>query len=412
MEGSMVWLWMAIAFVVGFVSGMVVLMLVRRQRSADVREVARSLYESTKEQSRAEMTALLESTKSAFRELSSDTLQKSTSELLKLAEASLGNQNKLSGKELEAKKELIDQQLGKITTEMEKVATLVKEYEKDRSQKFGELARGIQSINKQTDDLTSTTNALKEALSSSQARGQWGQRMADDVLQLAGFVEGVNYRQQQTQSESGQRPDYTFFLPNNQTVNMDVKFPLDNYLRYLEEQSPTDKEQRRRAFLRDVRTHIKTLSSREYIATDGATVDYVLMFIPNESVYSFIHQEDTGIIDEALSSKVILCSPMSLFAVLAVVRQSVENFAMQQTSSEMLSLFGSFRKQWDLFIAGLDKLGERIGAAQKEYTTLTTTRRNQLERPLTRIEDLRAQHAVPVTDDQDGSGSGGTTEKA
>ena len=395
------WFWIGGAFLLGFVVGLLTVILLKRGQQRNIQEVARTLYESTREQARAEMSALIESTKSAFRELSSDTLQKSTGELLKLAEASLGNQNKLSGKELQAKKELIDQQLTRMTAEMEKVASMVTEYEKDRSQKFGELTRGIQAITKQTDDLTSTTNALKEALSSSQARGQWGQRMADDVLQLAGFVEGVNYRQQQTQSDSGQRPDYTFFLPNGQSVNMDVKFPLTNYLRYLEEESPAERELRRKAFLRDVRTHVKELSSREYISADGATVDYVLMFIPNESIYSFIHQEDVEILDDALAAKVILCSPMTLFAVLAVIRQSVENFAMQQTSGEMLALFGNFRKQWDLFISGLDKLGERIGAVQKEYSTLTTTRRNQLEKPLSRIEDLRAQHALPVTEEPD-----------
>jgi DNA recombination protein RmuC len=389
-----IWPWGLAAFVVGLTIGFLLHVILNRRNKQQVDEIARSLFQSTKEQSQAEMNALLESTKAVFRELSSDTLQRSTSELLKLAESTLSGQNKLSSQELQTKKELIDQQLTKMTAELEKVATMVSDYEKDRSQKFGELNRGIQAITKQTDDLTSTTNALKEALSSSQARGQWGQRMADDVLHLAGLEEGINYRQQQTRSDSGQRPDYTFFLPNNQSVNMDVKFPLDNYLRYLEAETDADRSQYSRAFMKDVRTHIKDLSSREYIAADGGTVEYV--FIPNESVYSFIHQNDPRILDDALAARVILCSPMTLFAVLAVIRQSVENFAMQQTSSEMLSLFGNFRKQWDAFIVALEKLGERIGALQKEYVALTTTRRNQLERPLTRIEDLHAQHAKPV----------------
>src|SRR3989442_690290 len=77
------------------------------------------------------------------------------------------------------------------------------------------------------------TRKLREALSSSKARGQGGERMAEDVLRLAGLLEGVNYRKQTTIDGAG-RPDYTFLLPNGRVMHMDVKFPLDNYVRHLE----------------------------------------------------------------------------------------------------------------------------------------------------------------------------------
>ena len=115
------------------------------------------------------------------------------------------------------------------------------------------------------------------------------------------------------------------------------------------------------------------------------------MFIPNESLYAFIQEHDAGLLDEALRRKVVLCSPLTLFAVLAVVRQAVDNFVVEQTSSEVLSLLGDFSKQWAMFSDQLDRLGSRLEGAQRDYEALSTTCRRQLERQLDRIEDLRAR---------------------
>jgi DNA recombination protein RmuC len=125
-------------------------------------------------------------------------------------------------------------------------------------------------------------------------------------------------------------------------------------------------------------------------------VDYVLLFIPNEQIYAFIHEQDRTILDEGIKNKVILCSPITLFAVLAVIRQAVENFALEQTSSEILSLLGAFQKQWGKFVEKLESLGRRIGSVQEEYESLSTIRRRQLEKPLTKIEIIRKQRELPI----------------
>ncbi len=90
------------------------------------------------------------------------------------------------------------------------------------------------------------------------------------------------------------------------------------------------RETHKTQFLRDVRTRIKEVTTRDYINPEDNTLDYVLVFIPNEQVYAFINQNDPEIMDEALKSKVILCSPFTLFAILAVIRQSIDNFSMDK----------------------------------------------------------------------------------
>jgi DNA recombination protein RmuC len=213
--------------------------------------------------------------------------------------------------------------------------------------------------------------------------------MAEDVLQLAGFVEGVNYLKQKALEGAGSRPDYTFNLPQGRKVNMDVKFPLSSYLRYLETENDMEREVQKGQFLRDVRARIKEVTTRDYINPEDETLDYVLVFIPNEQVYAFINQNDSGIIDEALRSKVILCSPFTLFAILAVIRQAMDNFTTAKAANDMLRLIGGFNKEWQKFRESMDKMGRKIEDARDEFQKLSTTRCNKLERPLQKIEDLR-----------------------
>ena len=225
--------------------------------------------------------------------------------------------------------------------------------------------------------------------------------MAEDVLRLAGFIENVNYLKQKSIDGAGSRPDFTFILPRDLRLNMDVKFPLDNYLRFLETNLELEKVKFRNDFLRDVKARVKEVTTREYINPEQNTVADVLLFIPNEQIYSFIHEQDSSILDEGIKNRVIFCSPITLFAVLAVIRQAVDNFALEKTSNEILSLLGLFKNQWGEFLKKLDLLGKRIEDTQKEYELLTTTRRRQFERPLNKIDDLRSQRGLPVSTYED-----------
>ena len=348
--------------------------------------VAYFLFQKGKEEK--ELEVLIDALKSQVGQVSMEVLSKSTSELIKIAKEELGAERALAAKELESKKSLIEQQLQHLNNNLSEVSKLVKELEKDRQLKFGEISRQIEETNKQTLALAQITNSLREALASTKVRGQWGERMAEDILRLIGMKENVNYLKQKTVESGSSRPDFTFLLPNGLKLNMDVKFPLENYLKYSNSQSEAEKEKRKADFLRDVRRKIKELAGREYIDRKS-TVDCVLLFIPNEQIYAFIHEQDSSIIEEAIKNRVVFCSPITLFAVLAVIRQAVDNFALERTSNKILDLLVSFQKQWAMFVEKLDKLGESIEKVQRHYDDLVTTRRRQLEKPLVEINGLR-----------------------
>jgi len=329
--------------------------------------------------------------------ISLDALSKNSAEFLKLAEEKLKSQTVEGEKELEGKKYLIDKSVETIAKTLSEMQQKLTEVEKD-SVKISTLVEHHADI---TSKLNDTTEHLKHALASSKKRGEWGERMAEDILRLAGLVEGINYIKQKTLEGSSGRPDYTFFLPNSLKVNMDVKFPLDNYQNYLDAQTDHDKKRFKEELIRNAKTMIKQVTNRAYIDTADNTVDYVIVFIPNEQVYSFINEADASIMDEALKLKVILCSPFTLYAVLAVIRQAVANFNVERTASEILKLLGEFSKQWGLYKEKFEAMGKRLDDAKKEYDIIATTRSNMLERPLRKIDDLKRQKAIDFDADID-----------
>ena len=394
------WLPILIAVVLGILIGFGLALILRVIQAKTGKELAEELYAESEGQRRENLNTVIENIKASFGSLSLDALSKSTEEFLKLAKATLEPERETTVKELDAKKGLIDQQLQRMSKELENVSTLMKDLEKDRVEKFGELASQLKTASEQTTSLMKVTSTIREALASSKARGQWGERMAEDVLNLAGFIENVNYLKQKSIEGAGSRPDFTFLLPRDLRLNMDVKFPLDNYMKFLEAASETERLKFRNDFLRDVRARIKEVTTREYIDPEQNTVDCVILFIPNEQIYGFIHEQDSTIFDNALRNKVVLCSPINFITVLAVIRQAVDNFALERTSAELLSLFGRFKKQWDEFLNRLDMLGKRIGDALKEYENLMTTRRRQLESPLEKIENARIKQGLPIAPEE------------
>ncbi len=324
-------------------------------------------------------------------------LTEATEHLLAVAEQRFARQSQAASAELDGKKALIDQRLEQVGASLQRLNDQLRESEKARESQAGTLSATLRHMGEQTAALTASTSSLREALAATRARGQWGERMAEDILRLVGLVEGVNYHKQAT-LEGGSRPDFVFLLPGGLRLNMDVKFPLDNYLRSLEAASDGGRDGFTAAFLKDVRARVRELRGREYVDPAGGTVDYALLFIPNEAVYAFIHEHDPALLEAALREKVVCCSPLTLFAVLALVRQAADSFALQRSSDEILSLLGRFASEWGMYNEAVDTLGRRLESARTAYEAVAGPRRRQLQRPLERIEALRAERGLPLAE--------------
>jgi DNA recombination protein RmuC len=312
----------------------------------------------------------------------------------KLAGEKLGD-SMVSGTNLLAlRSESFDKRVEGLMAQVERLGDVVTRLQRDGASQHSEVVTGLKEAQRSTLALAETTGALREALASPKARGQWGERMADDVLRHAGMVEGVSYRKQ-TGITGGSIPDVTFLMPGGRVLHMDVKFPVDNYLRHLEAGTDGERDAHAKAFLRDVRNRVKEIAARTGYIDADTTLDQVLLFIPNESVWAFIHERDAQLIDIALQQKVVLCSPVSLFAVLAVIRQAVEQTQLARTSDEILQCLAGFGKEWTKFSESLDKVVTQFDRAQRGLEDVTGTRRRQLERQLERVEALRVARGLP-----------------
>lgn len=303
--------------------------------------------------------------------------------------------------ELTAKKDVIDSRLDQVQTEMRaelhKLGSMVAELATTSAQKFGQVDQSLRSHAEITQTLSESAQALREAMASPTARGQWGERMAEDVLRLAGFVENVNYvKQTQLEGATG-RPDFTFPLPKGHELYMDVKFPMAGYLRYLDANTDAERQAHRAAFLRDVRARVKELAKRDYARESArSSVDYVLLFLPNEQLTGFIHEGDPSLIDDAMGQRVVMCSPLTLFAFLGVIRQAYDNFVIEQTSDQILALIGKFGNQWQKYSEQLDKVKSSFDRLDRQFDDLVGTRKRQLEKPLQQLEAVRRERNLPI----------------
>lgn len=310
----------------------------------------------------------------------------------KLVAEKVGGMSDTVGERVGGMSKQLGEQVHSMNTELTQLRSLVGQLQKDRAQQHGQFVESLEAATRQQKLLAETTGHLRDALASPQARGQWGERMAEDVLRSAGMREGVNYRRQKM-IDGGTKPDFTFLLPDDRHLHMDVKFPVTNYLRYLEAPTETEAAALRDRFLRDVRDRVKELNGRGYAASDS-TVGYLLLFIPNESVYGFIHENDVTLLDDALGQQVVLCSPTTLFAVLGVIRQAMDTFAVERASEEILQCLAGFGEQWRKFSEQIDKVDRHLDTLNRSMGELSGTRRRQLERQLDRIDDVRSRNGV------------------
>ena len=306
--------------------------------------------------------------------------------------------------DLAAKKDVIDTRLDQVHSEMRnelsKLSDMVSALGKTNAEKFGQVETSLKAHADVAAAVAESAQALRTAIANPQARGQWGERMAEDVLRMAGFVENTNYfKQTQIDGATG-RPDYTFPMPKDHALYMDVKFPMASYLRYLEAGTDAEREMHTKNFLRDVRMRVKELAKRDYGNTgDQQAVDSVLLFIPNEQLTSFIHEHDPTLLDDAMKQQIVMCSPLTLFAFLGVIRQAFDNFMIEKTSDQILQLIGKFGSQWTKYSEQVDKVKKRFEAVDKEFDALAGTRRRALERPLRELDGIRQQRGLPVDDE-------------
>jgi len=316
-------------------------------------------------------------------------MKASQEDFLKLAQQQFALEQSRATTELETRKQAVESSVQGLKEELARYQSLLRELEKDRDQKYGQLESELKNASQATQKLQETTLHLNNILGNVKLRGQWGERMAEDIIRYAGLIEGINYIKQKRLEQSATKPDYTFFLPDEHKINMDVKFPLDNYIQMVNAPSGSDRDNFQKEFLRNVKERIKEIQNRDYINPSENTLDFVLLFIPNEQVYGFIQEQTPDLFDSALGQKVVLCSPFTLYAMLCVIRQAYENFRYEKNIKQIIQLIEQFVGYYERFKARFDEFGEMIGKLEQKYADLKDKSMKQLDTKIRHIDGLK-----------------------
>ena len=269
-------------------------------------------------------------------------------------------------------------------------------------------------INTSVGDLAKQTGKLIEVLGNNGSRGQFGERIAEDILIKAGFIEGISYKKEDRESVEGGRPDFSFEVPPEQMLYLDCKFPLDAYKRYYEATTDGERKLQLDSFKTAVKKKIKDLQKRDYVEKSRrAAIDYVLLFIPNESISNFIQEKFPDLVDEALDNKVVLCSPTNLYAFLAIVRQANQTFQTQKATGEILGLLGGFNIQWKKYVDALDEVRSNFAKLTNSMESVVQgTRFNMLSKAVQSMEKLRDNKGIePIEIDESEETSGELDEE-
>lgn len=196
---------------------------------------------------------------------------------------------------------------------LDKFQGQVNEMETKRKKDEGELIQQIRHVSESHAKLNDTTATLVNALRSApKTRGRWGELQLENVLELAGMTEHVDFETEKhfATDDGGLRPDAVLHMPGGRTLVVDAKTSLSAYLEAMEADTEEAREAKLVDHARQIRTHVDALGRKDYwkaLPTD--TVDFVIMFVPGEPMYAAAMARDPGLFEDAWAKKVIVCSP-------------------------------------------------------------------------------------------------------
>lgn len=318
--------------------------------------------------------------------LASDALDMNSKRLIELSkEMLLAEKNEIKT-DLEGKKSAISSLIDEIRKDIRKNEERIAKSDDERLRSFSALQNELRSYKEITGDLKLSTDKLKELLSNNQMRGQFGEQVAEDLLKMAGFVVGQSYTRNESQKTESTRPDFTILLPDKTKINIDVKFPYASLVKYVEAESKTEKERFMREFKQDVKNKVKQVSSRDYINPAEKTVDFVILFIPNEMIFSFIYDKMNDVWEDAMKKKVVLAGPFSFTAILRMVKQAYQNFQYQENLQHIIGLIQQFDSEYQKYSCAVDTLGDRIGSVSRQYDLVANTRDKKLSSVVDKIK--------------------------
>lgn len=296
--------------------------------------------------------------------------------------------------------------LAPVAKNLDTLQNKVTQIEEGRKREMGALGAQLKGLNDQQARLDKETSSLSAALRNNKVRGAWGEAQLRNIVESAGLLEHVDFDTQVVVTDVDghtQRPDMVIHMPGGKTIPIDAKAPYADYQKACEipdtatPEELTRKSELLHAHAKAVREHVKTLGDKAYWNAFDDAPDFVIAFIPNESLLQAALETDPTLMDDAFARKVALTSPITLWAVLKSVAYA---WQQQSLTDDAKMLFDLSRELYERFAVLGDratKLGSAITKTVGAYNAFASSLESRVlvtARKLQRVDQSRIIEAV------------------
>lgn len=244
----------------------------------------------------------------------------------------------------------------------------VQAIERTRAGAYSSITSQVQALTELQERVRLSTEQLKTALRSPAQRGRWGEIQLRRVVELAGMVEYCDFVEQKTLfGETAQRPDLVVKLPNQCHVVVDAKVSLDAYLRAIEAERDEDRAKLMKEHARQVRTHVKSLGEKAYWQSLDGSPDFVVAFLPLESLFSAALESDPELLDFGVRQRVMLATPVTLISLLLVVAHGWRRQALAENVEKIRDTGLELYRRVLTMSEHFTKLGDAIERTSEAY---------------------------------------------
>lgn len=262
----------------------------------------------------------------------------------------------------------LDERLEPVREALEGLRRQTQAAEVERAKSAAELRTHIEGVQRNYTSLETATRQLVAAMSSGQSRGQWGEMQLEQLLEHSGLVEGVHFRRQDSRAtdSGGARPDIVVDMPGGGEILIDAKFPFDAYWRAIQcdDESQVDVHLRKHAD--DLLARAKELSAKRYWES-GASPEFVVMFLPLESLLSTALEHNGLLLNEAFGRNVVLATPTTILGMLRTIQFGYQRKLMADNAEEIRAAGAEMLTRLEKAVDHLSTLRKGLMGAVKGY---------------------------------------------
>ena len=249
--------------------------------------------------------------------------------------------------------------------ELTKLDQHVRVLESRREGAYSKLGSQLELLTNQHESLRHQTTVLAEALKASSVRGRWGEVQLRRLVEMAGMQEHVDFDEQVSGKEG--RPDMVIRLPQGGVLPVDSKVSLDAFLKAMESEDDQVRKGHLNRHSQAVRTRIRELSNKAYWEQFDKAPEVVVMFVPIEACIGAAFMHDTGLFEFALSNKVLVSSPVALFALLKTMAYGWQQQQVAENAAQIAEEARSLYDRLSLFVTHLAGTGKALDTCIEKF---------------------------------------------